>query len=265
MPKEITLHTLIDEVYASEGGNRSDMGYVENDGPNAKGEYHPSKAGVLQPTFDWFCRVKQKQTKPVKELTKDEIYEFYHWWIGERSGAVDVPSWFSYALGDWYVQSGGHAIKPLQELAGVTVDGAWGPNTASAVNAYIKENIEDKLADDPHADNEFINWYIEQRREFIRSLKRSDEKGIMARIDKVLRISLEQVEANDTLSVPKTFDLEEEMQSHAIMETTTQPPADAPVTRGEFDELKDMVTNVLETLQNLTADKVQERKKGFLK
>lgn len=245
---EININSLIDEVYASEGGNRPDMGYVEKDGPNAKGEFHPNKAGVLQPTYDWFCEKKHKQTKPVKELTKAEIYEFYHWWIGERSGAVDVPSWLAYALGDWFVQSGGNAIKPLQELAEVRVDGAWGPNTSAAVNAYIKEHVEDKLADDPHADNEFINWYIQERRDFIRSLNRSDEKGIMARIDKVLRISLEQVEANDTLSVPKTYDIEEEIAAHEIVESPQEIDVDTA-------DIRDVMKHILKRIGDLEGKK----------
>lgn len=248
MPEPITLDTLIDEVIASEGGNLPDMGYVENDGPNAKGEFHPSKSGVLQPTYDWYCRVKGKTTKPVKDITMEEIREFYHWWIGERSGAADVPAWFSYALGDWYVQSGGHAIKPLQERVGVDVDGAWGPNTKDAVCSFLA-GIEADLTDDPHADNEFINWYIEERRAFIRSLNRSDEKGIMARIDKVLRISLEQVEANDTLSVPKTFDLDEEIAAHAIVETPGETPqTEETISRAEFNELKEILGTILERL-----------------
>ena len=63
--------------------------------------------------------------------------------------------------------------------------------------------LEAEIEANPHADNEFVRWYDSERRYFIRSLKRDDEKGIMARLDKVFRITLEQVEKNDTLPVAR--------------------------------------------------------------
>ena len=79
--------------------------------------------------------------------------------------------------------SGGWAIKILQKKAGVDEDGAWGPNTKQAVSDMFAK-LEAEIETNPHADNEFVRWYDSERRYFIRSLKRDDEKGIMARLDK---------------------------------------------------------------------------------
>ena len=76
---------------------------------------------------------------------------------------MDVPSWFSYMLADFYTQSGGWAIKILQKKAGVDEDGAWGPNTKQAVGAMF-DKLEAEIEANPHADNEFVRWYDSESR-----------------------------------------------------------------------------------------------------
>ena len=182
---------------------------------------------MLQTTLNWFHRVKDSAIPTsVYDLTDENAREFYQWWVGERSGAKEVPSWLSYMLADFYTQSGGWAIKILQKKAGVDEDGAWGPNTKQAISAMF-DKLETEIEANPHADNEFVRWYDSERRYFIRSLKRDDEKGIMARLDKVLRITLEQVEKNDTLPVTRPIvdiEIPEEFQSVA-----PEPPQPEPV------------------------------------
>ena len=216
----MTYEDIIDEILESEGSEVN-----EADGEDKDGKPIPSKFGVLQTTLNWFHRVKPSDIPTsVHDLTVDDAREFYQWWVGERSGAMDVPNWFSYMLGDFYTQSGGWAIKPLQKKVGVDDDGAWGPNTKKAICAMFDE-LEAETQENPHADNEFVRWYDEERRSFIRDLKRDDEKGIMARLDKVLRITLEQVEKNDTLPAAKPIvDIEvpEEFQNIAVEPTPTE-------------------------------------------
>lgn len=228
----MTYEDIIDEILESEGAEVN-----EADGKDKDGNPIPSKYGVLQTTLNWFHRVKTSDIPTsVYDLTGDHARAFYQWWVGERSGANDVPSWFSYMLADFYTQSGGWAIKILQKKAGVDEDGAWGPNTKQAVGAMFAD-LDAEIEANPHADNEFVRWYDSERRYFIRSLKRDDEKGIMARLDKVLRITLEQVEKNDTLPVTRPIvdiEIPEEFQSVTIepsrtggdSEQSTAPPAD---------------------------------------
>ena len=209
----MTYEDIIDEIFESEGSEVN-----EADGKDKDGNPIPSKFGVLQTTLNWFHRVKDSAIPTsVYDLTAENAREFYQWWVGERSGAMDVPSWFSYMLADFYTQSGGWAIKILQKKAGVDEDGAWGPNTKQAVSDMFAK-LEAEIETNPHADNEFVRWYDSERRYFIRSLKRDDEKGIMARLDKVFRITLEQVEKNDTLPVARPIvdiEIPEEFQSVA--------------------------------------------------
>ena len=192
--QRMTYEDIIDEILLSEGSTVN-----EADGVDADGTPIPSKFGVLQTTLNWFHRVNGSGIPmSVYDLTDADAREFYKWWIGERSGAMDCPSWFSYMLADFYTQSGGWAIKVLQRKVGVDADGAWGPDTKVAVQKMF-DKIEGDIADNPHADNEFVRWYDSERRAFIQSLNLPEEKGILARLDKVLRITLEQVEKNDTL------------------------------------------------------------------
>ena len=262
----MTYEDIIDEILESEGAEVN-----EADGKDKDGNPIPSKFGVLQTTLNWFHRVKDSAIPTsVYDLTDANAREFYQWWVGERSGAKEVPSWLSYMLADFYTQSGGWAIKILQKKAGVDEDGAWGPNTKQAVGAMF-DKLEAEIEANPHADNEFVRWYDSERRYFIRSLKRDDEKGIMARLDKVLRITLEQVEKNDTLPVTRPIvdiEIPEEFQSVAPeppqpdgdSEQSTAPPADKqlPYHTSIVQEDDDDITTALNTLL------LAEAKQGYV-
>ena len=146
----MTYEDIIDEILESEGAEVN-----EADGKDKDGNPIPSKFGVLQTTLNWFHRVKDSAIPTsVYDLTDANAREFYQWWVGERSGAKEVPSWLSYMLADFYTQSGGWAIKILQKKAGVDEDGAWGPNTKQAVGAMF-DKLEAEIEANPHADNEF--------------------------------------------------------------------------------------------------------------
>ena len=262
----MTYEDIIDEIFESEGSEVN-----EADGKDKDGNPIPSKFGVLQTTLNWFHRVKDSAIPTsVYDLTDENAREFYQWWVGERSGAKDVPSWFSYMLADFYTQSGGWAIKILQKKAGVDEDGAWGPNTKQAVSDMFAK-LEAEIEANPHADNEFVRWYDSERRYFIRSLKRDDEKGIMARLDKVFRITLEQVEKNDTLPVarpivdieiPEEFQIvaPEPPQPDGDSEQSTAQPADKqlPYHTSIVQEDDDDITTALNTLL------LAEAKQGYV-
>jgi len=253
----MSFEEMLEEILKSEGG------YNPSDGTAPDGSRIPSYAGVLQTTYDWFLELRGgsliNPPGAVRELAnrEDIIKAFYRWWIWERSGAADVPEWFAYMLADWYVQSGGHAIKPLQQRAECDVDGAWGPNTKRAVGQMF-EALAGEIASDPHADNDFVRWYDNERRDFMkRVLPDNLIKGVLARCDKVLRITLEKVEKNDTLSQPKTIDLEMEAvrlpfrsrKIKDVMRSAGQPEKSAEPDEGSrFDRLEKLLGAILEKL-----------------
>ena len=262
----MTFEEMLDEILKSEGG------YNPADGKAADGTPIPSYAGVLQTTYNWWLRVRANSVDfcggppppdvRALELRPDVVTEFYRWWIWERSGAADVPAWFAYMLADWYVQSGGHAIKPLQKRAGCDVDGAWGPGTKAAVGAML-EGVEKETESNPHADNDLVRWYDQVRRDFMkRVLPENLLPGVLARCDKVLRITLEKVEANDALAVPKTLDVAEEAdfkdvswQSHRseelICDEPDEVPPEEPLVSDRLASIEQKLDQVLEKLNVL--------------
>ena len=222
-PKEFI--DIADEIWVSEGDALNPA-----DGKDKDGNPIPSYLGILQTTYEWYKRLKSLDDNPSYPKSVTEFgdltiehrraifYEIVHWWTWERSGASDIYTmapWFAGMVADWYMQSGGHAIKPIQRKAGCAdVDGHWGPNTAKKVDTMLVTLNEVVDAGDVFADNEFVKWYDHQRRSFLMELiadgKLPDSlrAGLHARCDKALRIALEKVEGNDNaqLSVPKTID-----------------------------------------------------------
>lgn len=108
-------------------------------------------------------------------------------------------------------------------------------------------------------DNEFVNNYIEARREFIRSLNRSDEKGIMARIDKVQAIAIRAVEDNDTLSVAKTYHIDDEIEVDAKV-SMTEPDGSVKIPKEVSKRLAHLESSV-EMIQNVLQEVLPALKK----
>ena len=190
IPLRITLDHIIANVLKTEGGyNPSD----------------PSYNGITQVAWDDFRRAKPGYYREIQTIDNLQamppavrdlvVHNFYRWYIGDLSGAADVPSWFAYPLADFFVESHSYAIMPLQRRANselgdidLKVDGVWGTNTKKAVNQLLMglTTAEKQV--------EFIDWYMNNRREFIKSLHRSDEVGILNRISKVETLSLMHIE-----------------------------------------------------------------------
>ena len=150
------------------------------------------------------------------ERDNEVLYEFYKWYILTRYKLDCIPDWLIYAVADWSIQSGAHAIKPLQERAGLTgrdVDGLIGSGTLKALEEMFS-GVEGELADDPDADADFVNWYCDKRKEFMTNwLNKSGNmeklgKGIYARLKKVRNLTLLQCESDDDdiVDIPKKID-----------------------------------------------------------
>lgn len=69
-------------------------------------------------------------------ILDSSVNEFYkvHFWDNMRGDGIDSQKVANY-LYDWYVNAGRNAIKELQRVLKVEVDGICGPGTLKAINA----------------------------------------------------------------------------------------------------------------------------------
>ena len=58
-----------------------------------------------------------------------------------RVSGASLRSGWDYAVVDFYYNSGSHAIRTVQEVLGLTVDGQLGPKTIAAINSAPKEKL----------------------------------------------------------------------------------------------------------------------------
>ena len=130
----------------------------------------------------------------------DIIKNFYYWYLNVQYKLECVPEWAMYPICDWVIQSASRAIKPLQERAGVDADGIIGSGTIAALTVMFEEIENDG---DPDSDDHFVNWYCDQRKEFMTNWlnnegkMESHGKGIYARLKKVRNIALQMCENDD--------------------------------------------------------------------
>lgn len=140
-----TFDLRVDNVLDSEGG------YVNN--PDDKGG--PTNRGIAWATWQENARSVlgvDPTLSNLQSLTEEgakKIYEKKYW---DRSGGYDINDGdIRYFMFDFYVNSGGWAVKTLQkslnELNGISlvVDGAIGPNTLMAVNSSNSVELYNKL------------------------------------------------------------------------------------------------------------------------
>lgn len=93
--------------------------------------------GVTQAVYDEWRERKHYDTRSVREIEDGEVYQIYleQYWKPSRCPALDAP--MNLALFDAAVQHGtARAIKWLQEILTVPVDGHFGPRTMAACDDY---------------------------------------------------------------------------------------------------------------------------------
>ena len=107
-------------------------------------------------------------TKDMKDLTVEDVAPIYEKNYWGRVKGDELPSGLDLCVFDFGVNAGtGRAAKYLQNMVGATADGAIGPATLRAVNAYIQ--VEGLAA--------AIDTYQSNRQGYYESLKTFETFG----------------------------------------------------------------------------------------
>jgi lysozyme family protein len=133
--------------------------------------------GVTQRVWEAWTGKKANEAI-MRSLTPDMVAPLYrkHYW--ETVRADELPGGLALTVFDFGVNAGpGRAIKFLQQLAGVLVDGVIGPMTIAAAKKYVAKHGEDAA----------ICAYSELRRQYYRSLRTYGTfgKGWLRRVKEV--------------------------------------------------------------------------------
>lgn len=142
-----TLTTALDLMFGHEGE------YVNN--PKDPGG--ATKYGITHRTLAAHRGVSSVTPAQVKALSKAEAIEIYRrsYWV--QSGGDLLPVGIDFMAFDYGVNSGpAQAVKSLQRVVGVTMDGVVGGQTVAAVKAYK---------------GDLIAAYTAERLRFMKSLK----------------------------------------------------------------------------------------------
>ncbi len=107
-----------------------------------------TKSGITQATYDAWRIAQGLSPKSVAEIYDSEVYAIYSQWYWIPSGGSKLPDGLDFAVFQAAVVHGVKpALKMLQEILGVTVDGIFGDQTLNAVNAYISTYGANHLVD----------------------------------------------------------------------------------------------------------------------
>jgi lysozyme family protein len=120
------FNICLDYVLKSEGGfvnNSLDPGGMTN-------------LGCTKATWEEFVGHPVSEAD-MRNLTPDDVAPLYKRKYWDKVSGDQLPKGLDYAVFDAAINSGsGRAAKWLQEIVGVTVDGAIGSNTLDVVNTY---------------------------------------------------------------------------------------------------------------------------------
>ena len=250
---------------------KSEGGLNEAESPEVGGV---SYAGITQQAYDEFRRATHPTSAPyiistgntpasVRDLADrhDIIEAFYDWYFGKYH-TWELPEFMQYIYADFVTNGASAAVKIIQRMVGVDDDGIWGSGTSRIV-AEWKTRVEAELENDPHVDNNLITEFHEQKLAHYNYLAEKNPAkyaeylpGWKRRANNVIS-DLGHYFENDE-PTPKAID-EDDPILEQLTEEPTQPQEDTPVTRGEFDELKGMVSDILQKLDPNAA------KQGFFK
>ena len=103
--------------------------------------------GVTKAAWEaWLVRTATESD--MRALTPDAVKPFYKAMYWDKIKGDQLPAGVDYAAYDLAVNSGvGRAAKYLQQIAGVTADGAIGPKSLEAIKACDPEQMVDALCD----------------------------------------------------------------------------------------------------------------------
>jgi len=101
--------------------------------------------GVTQRAWEAFLNRDVTESE-MRKLTPDAIRSFYKVQYWDKIKGDQLPAGIDYAAFDFAVNSGvSRAIKTLQQIAGVLVDGSLGPKSMEAIKACNPEQTVDAL------------------------------------------------------------------------------------------------------------------------
>lgn len=101
--------------------------------------------GVTKAAWEvWLARTATESD--MRALTPEKVKPFYKAMYWNKIKGDDLPSGVDYAAYDLAVNSGvGRAAKYLQQIAGVTVDGAIGPRSLEAIKKCDAKDVVDEI------------------------------------------------------------------------------------------------------------------------
>ena len=146
-----------------EGGFTDD----QRDKGNSQGDGHGNVGSTMLgvTAYNWAKYTgKPAPISVMKQLTVDDVKDFYKKLYWDKVKADDLPSGVDVSCADLCVNAGpGRAAKILQRVVGAKPDGAIGPNTLKAVFNHEAKEILEK--------------YYDQRESFYRRLKDYEHYG----------------------------------------------------------------------------------------
>lgn len=151
---------------------------------------HPSDPGgatnygVTYKRYNQYCQWKGLSKRPVSQITRTEMEEIYRHYYWDVVKGDDLPLGLDLAVFDYAVNSGPRrAVKHLQGILGVNVDGLLGPDTLKAIH---KSNV-----------STLIKALCDRRLRFVRGLRiyKTFGRGWSRRIKDIKGVSLSMTKA----------------------------------------------------------------------
>lgn len=149
-------------------------GGYSNDAADSGGE---TNFGITRKTYDTYRQSKGEFSQSVKMISDVEVSDIYYneFWLKNHCDVL--PDNIDIAVFDFSVNAGNEAMRELQKVAGVIVDGVFGAKTMAAV---ISANPQSLLNDYFTAHDTFYKGLVAKYPKNKRFLN-----GWLARTDKL--------------------------------------------------------------------------------
>jgi len=206
----------------------------------------PTMCGIIQVEYDAYRDRCKLPRQSVRKITREEYTAIYraNYWVPMR--ADELPPGIDLAAWDMAVNSGcGQAIKSLQRVLGVAIDGHLGSLTMDAIHRAEPTQL--------------IHAYMNERRRFLRQLVTFWRfgRGWMARCDEIEASALAAVSGmpaqfhaasvEPSYLLPADPDERSAAQGKAPAETPAPPvTAEAGLTLGGLGGLSTAAPQVIE-------------------
>lgn len=104
--------------------------------------------GVTQARYDQYRRDNKWPLRHVKQIAGDEVRAIYRKYYWNAIKGDQLPAGIDLAVFDYAVNSGpSRAVKHLQKIIGVKVDGILGQQTLNAIFSMYPDTIVNRLCD----------------------------------------------------------------------------------------------------------------------